>query len=274
MEIKVGIVMPCINLWAKYTRPALDSVIEAMLVADDKRNIVSSVLLIDNASTDETKTEGPKYFSGPTGEGFFERIYHRNEEQWGFQRSVNFGVNHFFDKGYDYVLVLNNDIVLHGNAIWRLVERFEKGGVSMATCLDVTGECFRNPAQLKKIGDKAKETCPEAPHPCFSAFMVNKDCWDKVGEFDEVYFPAYYEDNDYHYRMKLAGLLAITYPPAMFFHWGSATQNEAIGRPLTDSGNQYAQFVRKWGAGPGVEVFTHPYNEEAKAITSTKQKPQ
>lgn len=259
--MKVGIVMPCINLWDKYTFPALQSVATAQRIAAEK-GIVTDVLLLDNGSTDSTQEQASQR-AGIT--------YHRNDEMWGFQRSVNFGVKHFLDKGYDYVLVLNNDIVLHEQAIARLVERMGRGGVAMATCLDATGECQRNPANLARVSDKEKEACAETENPCFSAFMVSRECWEKVGEFDEIFFPAYYEDNDYHYRINLAGLKAITYPPAIFFHWGSATQLEAIGRPLTDSSNQHAQYVRKWGGNPGQEQFKHPYNDESISITRVKQ---
>lgn len=279
MSKKVGIVMPCINLWDKYTFPALQSVATAQRIAAEQ-SIVTDVLLIDNSSTDNTKEQASTR-SGIT--------YHRNEEMWGFQRSVNFGVKHFFDKGFDYVLILNNDIVLHPQAIVRLVGRFaisdipiegadnaipmESDNLGMATCLDVTGESNRDPQQMVLIKDTDKDVCPETPHPCFSAFMVNRKCWDTVGEFDEIFFPAYYEDNDYHYRMQLAGILAITYPPAMFFHWGSATQNEALGRPLTESSNQHAQYVRKWGGDPGHEKWKTPYNYHEESIKRTTQSP-
>lgn len=259
--MKVGIVMPCINLWHKYTLPALISVATAQRIAATK-NIETAVLLIDNASTDDTQEFASKR------DGI---QYHRNEEMWGFQRSVNFGVNHFLDQGFEVVLVLNNDIVLHEEAIARLVERFEKGGVAMATCLDATGECERNPLNVPKLNSVEKESCPETENPCFSAFMVNRECWEKVGEFDELFHPAYYEDNDYHYRIQLAGLVAITYPPAMFFHWGSATQLEALGRPLTSSSNQHALYLQKWGGNPGKEVFKSPFNDESLPITSVRQ---
>lgn len=269
---KVGIVMPCINLWDKYTKPAFETVAPAMGKAIGFTGFEMHFLLIDNGSTDATRTEGQKINSGISNVCTF--AYHRNEEMWGFQKSVNFGVKYFFDKGFDYVLVLNNDIALHPNAIWRLVERFEKGGVSMVTCMDVTLECDKNPANLSKIDDELKaENCPETPHPCFSAFMVNRECWDVVGEFDEIFAPAYYEDNDYHYRMQLAGLLAITYPPAMFFHWASRTQLEALGRPLTDSTNQHAQYVRKWGGDPAKEVFKTAYNDPRNSWKFTAQAP-
>lgn len=278
--------MPCINLWRKYTLPAFESLAPAMGKAMGFTGAEMHFLLIDNGSTDETKTEGPKIASGISNVCTF--AYHRNEEMWGFQKSVNFGVKYFLDKGCDYVLVLNNDIVLHPNAIWRLVERFQRAEkqalddamhsdrkvehMGMVTCMDVTGECLKMPAMLPKIDDELKaENCPETPHPCFSAFMVNKLCWDVVGEFDEIFAPAYYEDNDYHYRMQLAGLNAITYPPAMFFHWASRTQLEALGRPLSDTANQHAQFVRKWGGDPAKEVFKTPYNDPTIPISRTKQ---
>jgi GT2 family glycosyltransferase len=269
--MKVGIVMPAINLWDKYTKQALDSVYEAL--AHGKINLDSDVLFIDNASSDNTRIEALKYFIAHSESN------HRNEEMWGFQKSVNFGVKHFFRKeyGYDYVLVLNNDIVLHKDAIWQLVKRFEQGGVGMVTCLDVSGEmngAHKHPSKISEIKTNEKDTCPESPHPNFSAFMINRECWDKVGEFDEVFAPAYHEDNDFHYRMKLAGVLSVCYPPAMFYHYGSRTQNESLGRPLV-SGSAFddsrTRYITKWGGIPTKEVFTHPYNAEDKDITSVKQ---
>lgn len=259
--MRLGIVMPTINLWNKYTKPALDSVMPAV------QGIKCEILLVDNASTDETKTDAVFYANHSS----VAMKVHRNEQMWSFSKTVNFGANYFLDKGFDYVLVLNNDIVLHADAITRLVERFEKGGVGMVTCLDVTGECEGKPEKLAPLSSKEKEVCLETPHPCFSAFMFNKECWNTVGEFDELFAPAYYEDNDYHYRMELAGLLAVTYPPSMFFHYGSRTHMEALGRPMADSSNNHHSFIRKWGGNPKHEVYTHPYNNTAYSIKTTKQ---
>lgn len=269
---KVGIIIPTINLWNKYTKPALDSIADAVSAAIPA-DIACDMLLIDNASTDETLIEAPRWFREHYSDETALESYHRNTEQWGFQRSVNFGVNYFFnEKKYDYVLVLNNDIVLHKDAIVRLVERFKEGGVAMATCLDVTGECQNDPANLHKLdADEKMENCPETPHPCFSAFMISKWCWEHAGEFDEIFFPAYYEDNDYHYRMQLGGLLAITYPPAMFFHYGSRTQLEALPHRLTDSSNQHTQYIRKWGGDPGRERNKTPYHDARLTIRSVRQ---
>jgi GT2 family glycosyltransferase len=271
--MKIQIVMPAINIWSKYSRPAIESVNEAMMRAK-VHGIDCRLLFIDNASTDETKVEAEKMVS----ELF---AYQRNEERWGFQKSVNFGVNDGFERGYDVVLIVNNDIILHPEAIWRLAERFEKGGAGMVSCMDVRGEMTENgivPRDIGRLLSQDKEVVEEAPNPHFSAFVVDKVCWDTVGEFDELFAPAYFEDNDFHYRMKLTGLLAVTYPPAMFYHFGSRTQNEAQenGLPIVPTPafeNNRAFYARKWGGVPGSEKWEHPYNDPLVPITRVKQTP-
>jgi len=269
--MKVEIVVPCINLWKKYTKSCIDSLMDAMVRAK-AHGIDAHIILIDNASTDETKVEGAKFNADLL-------FYQRNEQRWGFQKSVNFGVKYGMEHGADLMLICNNDIVIHPEAIWRMAERFGKDNVGLVSCMDVRGEMRENgiqPLMVGSISAKEKEKVDEAPHPNFSAFMVSKQCWEEVGEFDELFEPAYFEDNDFHYRMKLLGVPAITFPPAMFYHYGSRTQNEAneTGQPIVAGAlfeNNRAFYVRKWGGSPGDEKYEHPYNDESKSLKDTKQ---
>ncbi len=271
--MKVEIIVPVINLWQKYTSPCLDSIFEAMIRAK-VHNIDSHILLIDNNSTDETSREASKLES----ELFH---YHKNSDRWGFQRSVNFGMMYAWENKMDFGLVCNNDIVMHPEAIWRLVERFDKGDVAMVTGMPVDGEMKAAnliPSLISTLNAKDKESVEETEHPCFSMIMINKPCWEIVGEFDELFAPAYFEDNDYHYRMQLAGLLAILLPTAMFYHYGSMTQNVGSerGRRIVTSEmfeKNRAAFIEKWGGVPTEEKFQHPYNDEKKSIKSTLQNP-
>lgn len=267
--MKAEIVIPTINLWSKYTKQCVNSIMDAMMRAKD-HGIDCHLTLIDNASTDETNIEAPKL-----NNSLF--LYIKNEERWGFQKSVNLGVNEGLKMGADFILVCNNDITIHPEAIWRLVKRFEKGDIGMVSCMDVSGEMNQFnilPQLIGILNAQEKEKVDEAPHPHFSAFMVSKECWEAVGEFDELFAPAYFEDNDYHYRMKLLGVPAIVLPSAMFYHYGSRTQNEADTAPIVSGGmfeNNRANFVKKWGGLPDQEKFVHPYNDETKIIKSTQQ---
>lgn len=269
--MKVQIILPSVNLWDKYARQAIESIQVAMVRAKEHK-IDCRLLFIDNASTDNTKIEAGKMVSD-----LFSHV--RNEERWGFQKSVNFGINDAFERGYDIAFVCNSDVVLHPEAIWRIVERFEKGDISMVTCMDVRGEMLEKKLEPWNIGSlnaNEKESVEEAPHPNFSAFAVNKECWDYVGEFDELFAPAYFEDNDFHYRMKLSAQKGVVYPPAMFYHYGSRTQNESAenGLPVVSGGmfeNNRAFYAKKWGGVPGSETFLQPYNDPTNHHTLTKQ---
>ena len=267
--MKIQVIIPVINLWEKYTKQCIDSV--------KSKNHELRILLIDNASTDETSREAGAMVSSTFS-------HKRNEERWSVSKSWNYGIKDAWERGFDYVLVLNNDILLNPDCIDNLVDRFEKdvkgkdglawarqpGDIVLVSAMDVRGEC-KEPQNVLAIDSKTV-TAEEAPHPNYSCYMINKKCWDIVGEFDEGFFPAYYEDNDHHRRIKLAGLQAIVYPPALFYHYGSRTQNEALEKPIVDSSNTERYFISKWGGKPDTEgLYTTPLNNPANTIKSVKQ---
>ena len=252
--MKIQIVIPCINLWKKYTKPCIASV---------QTEHEYRILLIDNASSDETKREAERLQSANFA-------YQRNEEPWSCAKSWNFGVKDAWERGFDYVVVLNNDVLLHPKAIDILVNRFESQvlgtptALAMATMNDVRGECPII-ADIFTLSVSDKQAVEESEHPCFSGFMINKECWDRVGEFDENFKPAYFEDNDYHRRINIAGMKAIVVPSAMFYHFGNGTQREAIPGRWVTSGFQFEKnreyYKSKWGGLPGEETFQKPFNE-------------
>lgn len=87
-----------------------------------------------------------------------------------------------------------------------------------------------------------------------------------VGLFDENFFPGYFEDTDYLYRMYLAGFPS---PRENGEHWGHiysdaeygesahALNNGLVTAPMNELGYYYR---RKWGGNPGSETFTNPFD--------------
>jgi hypothetical protein len=107
--------------------------------------------------------------------------------------------------------------------------------------------------------------------------MINKKCWQEVGEFDEGFFPSYFEDNDFHHRIKLSGMKAVTYPPALFYHYGSSTINQSDKEKVMGAvgfENTKKYFIEKWGGVPTEIKFDHPFNNPTYSLKYTKQKPQ
>ena len=92
-------------------------------------------------------------------------------------------------------------------------------------------------------------------------FMQAPSCAVKVGLYDENFFPAYYEDTDYHRRMKLAGVDPFRLPTD-HTHEGWATIKAEGHDGPTYRGQQknLEYYAAKWGGPPGGECFSEPFD--------------
>lgn len=93
------------------------------------------------------------------------------------------------------------------------------------------------------------------------SFMLPERIFMEVGEFDEEIYPAYFEDNDYAYRLKLANkthhhdkaLNPVVYRNSMTLAKDySFNRNFEVNR---------AYYKRKWGGEPEQETFTTPFGK-------------
>lgn len=261
---KLSIIIPVINLWEQYTRHCLDSISKALAETDWQQEDVL-VMVIDNGSTDATKSACEKM---AVENPYFQ--YVRNEENKGVAGSWNQGVYLSAEKGFERFLILNSDVLLHQKSIKNLVEVFDRPDVYLASMLDISGEVIV-PEDIFALNDKEPSV---SPGPNFSAFMIGKKTLDKMAEagdqlkgaFDEGFKPGYFEDNDYHYRLKLyiSPMAAIATTEAMFYHYGSRTQNQQPGQPIVPGPafeKNRAYFQQKWGGWPGAETFKTPFNK-------------
>ena len=126
----------------------------------------------------------------------------------------------------DVVIVANDDIVLCPDTIDNLVECWRETNAWIVTAANLRGG--PSPAQVKEL-------IPKPPyrvhaHPDFSFFSMPRSTWERVGEFDENFRRAYFEDNDYHARVVLAGGTAVSTDAAAMYHHGGGTQNR--GAPV------------------------------------------
>lgn len=115
----------------------------------------------------------------------------------------------------------------------------------------------------------------------FSCFRIDRDVVDRVGLFDTGYFPVYWEDADYRYRCRLAGVDVIEWsrgPTAIVDERDVASHTGIVhGKPASVpyqgwEGERQAEFrsalernrlryVAKWGGEPGGERFATPFGE-------------
>ena len=107
-----------------------------------------------------------------------------------------------------------------------------------------------------------------------SLFAVTRDGLKGVGYFDENIWPAYSEDQDWMYRLKLAGLPWGDCPDIHAVHgepplWGSSTvwSDPVLNkRCAITQQNNHEYYAQKWGGAPGEEKFTTPFGDPSLTI--------
>ena len=93
------------------------------------------------------------------------------------------------------------------------------------------------------------------------AFIMPKFIFDKVGRFDECFYPAYYEDASYQYRMKLMGYVSHTTPILNPSIYQSSKTLEKMPSILRESRKNKQRYIEMWGGLPEREKYKTPYNE-------------
>lgn len=96
----------------------------------------------------------------------------------------------------------------------------------------------------------------------FSCFLLRYSAYLQVGPFDEAYRMAYFEDNDYAWRLTLARW-SLAVAPSAVGHVGSATIAAMTPEQMTAKHAAYAHnqdyYVRKWGGMPHAETYSTPF---------------
>ncbi len=188
-----------------------------------------STVVVDNASSDRTvdlvrARGGAKLIA--------------NEKNRGFAAAVNQGVRE--TGGSDFILVLNPDNELL-TAVDTLVEASERHGLAAGRLVDAEGNTqagftirrFPTPISLtfELLGinrlwpsntvnrayrylDRDLDQPGLVEQPAGALLMFRRDVWEKLGGFDEQFYPVWFEDVDFCRRAVNAGY-EIAYVPSV-----------------------------------------------------------
>ncbi len=159
------------------------------------------------------------------------------EDNWGVAKSWNWGIRTALQDGASYVLVLNDDVRLAPDFIDRLIEDLQRDDVILASGRPDHVEASDSGRRL-----------------AMSAFLCDHRLFDEIGEFDESFWPAYFEDDDMLHRIKASNRWKTWFDSqAVFHHWVSSTVSQF--RNLRRMNRSYfkknrERFFLKWGYYP------------------------
>lgn len=99
---------------------------------------------------------------------------------------------------------------------------------------------------------------PLSPHPDFSCFLIRRECWEKLGTFDES-MVSYASDCDYHVRAHRERVMMVK-ASVPYNHERSSTMNRAtpqVRHALQQRANLDREaFKAKWGCLPGTPEYS------------------
>jgi GT2 family glycosyltransferase len=246
------------------------------LAKSNPKGVEGQIIVVDNASTDGS-AEAIKAFSTKN----FDLKLIRNSTNLGFARPNNQGIKAALAWGADYVLCVNNDLVVSPDMIGSLLsiaKEFPRAGAISPKIYFAPGfEFHKGKYKKNELGrviwyaggdidwdnvlgsnhgvddvDMGQyERTVETDFATGACVLLRTQALKEVGYFDEKFF-MYLEDGDLSVRLKKAGWAVLYTPEASCWH--KVAQSSGIGSELNDYfisrnrlyfGLKYANFRTK-----------------------------
>jgi GT2 family glycosyltransferase len=216
----------------------------------------AEIIIVNNGSQPETK----EYLDSLD---FVKKIHWA--ENLGVSKAWNAGIK---IATRDMLCVLNNDVLVHASGLQRLVEAALVTGVAgnEGACMN-TDFCYAYSTYNAEESDYLGGYC----------IVFTRDLWNKVGAFDELFSPAYWEDNDWSLRVKEAGYKWKIIPDCVF-HYVARTSIRVLDMSALFA-KQRIKFINKWnhkanGLGERILIECHDASTSdiQKCLTEVRQK--
>lgn len=246
----------------------------ATLLADCLRAIYSApdpnlleVICVDNDSVDGSAEQIAVQFPRV-------RLL-RQPANLGFAGGVNAGIA---DARGDVFVLLNQDCVIQPGWLATLTQALDTHPeFGILGCMILNGDGSVNHAGAfirRPSGEGVHQTNLPGPEPfpvdfaTGAALAIRRPVWEIVGEFDEGFYPAYFEDADYCYRARRNGIGVGCAPGARVNHLFSNREWQRDG--LKFWANQHAARFRFVSKHFSLEEMAAFFDAERAVLTPTE----
>ena len=179
-----------------------------------------------------------------------------NKENTGFARAINQGLA--AARG-DVLVMLNNDTIVPPHSLRRLVAHVRDGSIGIvgavsnraSTEAEIPAAYTTYRQMLDFAASRATNGARVTDISMATLFCaaMRRGVWQKVGDLDERFELAMFEDDDYSLRIRQAGLRVACAEDAFVHHFGEATLGALV--PTGDHASLFAanraRFEAKWG---------------------------
>lgn len=161
----------------------------------------------------------------------------------------------------ELILILNNDTIVAPDSLARMVRRFGEGTwgavtpqyrdfdgsvLEMGGYLGPAGEGWqlfrgmRPPASLRRMPF-------ESAYGSGACLLLARDDFLRLGGFDDLFAPAYYEDTDICMKLAAEGKPTVVEPSAVVYHFEGATSGRDLSTgPKAFQVRNRARFLQRW----------------------------
>lgn len=235
-KTKVAIVVLTINS-LKMVKEELSNILHL-----DTKDLEVLCVVVDNGSTDGTEKELKNYTLNS-----IKYKYIQTGKNLGFAGGNNIGIKYALGNGSDYILILNDDMILPSDLLTKLVKFMDqnpKVGIVSPKIYFAKGHEFHKDRYLNKelgkviwyaggkidwdniytshigvdevdIGQFNKKS--ETDLASGACMMIRREIFEKVGYLDEDFY-LYWEDADLSQRVKRAGFKIYYNPTTSVWH--------------------------------------------------------
>lgn len=226
----------------------------------DTTGLISETIVVDNGSIDGTIEKLSKYKLPNMNYKFI-----KTGKNLGYAGGINYGIKDAMKRGADYVILMNNDLILQKDLLTRLVDLAKKNetiglispkmyfargfefhkkiltpeGVKNRYTENEKGKIIwyaggildkENVYSLHRGVDEVDinqyEETEDTDFINGACVLITKDVLDKVGLLDETFF-LYWEDADYSMKVKRAGFRVVYTPETKIWHMVSVSAGKS-----------------------------------------------
>ncbi|MBO4700234.1 MAG: glycosyltransferase [Alphaproteobacteria bacterium] len=263
----VSLIIPVYNKF-QMTRECLYSILK------HTTGVPYEVIIADDCSTDETVDISKKI-------GGIRHI--RTETNSGFGRNCTNAVKYACGK---YIAFLNNDMLFYKNWLAPIIQTLEKDksvGAAGATLIAPNGTVSELGGVISgdnvvvrigrdcKYRSRLKKLNVDFDYKSGCCLVLDKKLWDRVGGFDPIFNPAYYEDTDLCFKIRKLGLRVVNVFQSRILHFETVSYGDKIMQTRDLCAQNAIKFNNKWHdvlSAPGhisqVQSIIDQYNDYLK----------